>query len=121
MGHDEPTDKGGKIVASWQANVNVRSGNGTCNINCGPINRCKVVKGGFIWKYRVSLYFKEYKGGAYSCHITDQSGDTYELSVQTKGWHYVDYNSPKPTIKKIDIKEFTFHDYSGKYQKRDKK
>eukprot|EP01083_Nonionella_stella_P049714 132412_1 len=112
MDFSDPTNKGGKIVASWKTDVNVRANAGTCSIRCGPITKCKVVKGGFIFKYRVSLYFSEYKGGSYSCHITDQDGDRYELSVMTRGWHYIDYNSPKPTIKKIEVdhymKEFTF-------------
>lgn len=46
--------------------------------------------------YRYQLKFKNTKGWAFQ--FKDEFGDVYECYTIRNGWHYINYNSPKPTI-----------------------
>lgn len=50
--------------------------------------------GGTIYKYRV--WFYNSKGWGF--RFKDETGDTYKCSTVRNGWHYIDYNSSKPTM-----------------------
>lgn len=49
---------------------------------------------GVIYKYRIN--FQNSKG--WSFKFKDESGDEYKCMTIRNGWHYIDYNSEKPTI-----------------------
>jgi len=40
----------------------------------------------------------------YTYHFIDETKDSYKLSCHRKGWHYVRYNSKKPTIIEVKYK-----------------
>lgn len=50
--------------------------------------------------YDYILYFHNFSTH-YDYTFTDESKDTYLCITASDGWHYVKYNSDKPTIKKV--------------------
>ena len=49
---------------------------------------------GVIYSYRINFFNRK----GWSFKFLDESGDVYEITTIRNGWHYIDYNSDKPTI-----------------------
>lgn len=59
---------------------------------------------GWVYRYELDLKFKMYSGqGIY--HFCDESGDCYKLGVCQGYNHYVNFNSDKPTIRKVRFRK----------------
>lgn len=78
---------------------NIIPDNGTKSFNNHAVDSAYVWKGGVFYKYQIKVNVKK------SCDlvIVDGEGARYSLWCCRTGWHYVDYNSSSPTIKKIII------------------
>lgn len=62
--------------------------------NIGIVNGYVSHDRGVIYAYRINFYNS--KGWHFK--FIDESGDVYSITTIRNGWHYIDYNSDKPTI-----------------------
>jgi hypothetical protein len=64
-------------------------------VNSTGIGRYKLLYyDGTIYDYRLEFSTSQ----TYNYHFHDETGDSYKCNVYEPGYHYVDYNSKKPTI-----------------------
>ena len=59
-----------------------------------------------LWEYNgFWKYILEFENNVnYNFEFTDEEGDTYGVSTAVHGWHYVRYDSGKPTIVRVKNK-----------------